>query len=313
MACAPLTSSPLRGGASPGLRALTAGIVFLSILLGPISRGGAAPERVLVRLPVRVSNITWLNDRTLLAATEAFSFTSSRITLVSLPAGEMTELAEGRCPAPSPDRTKVAFVPGPSAVGDIWILDLQTRERRRLTTQANARCARWSPDGRYLALVSTAGYQRDGIMIVAADTGRTEFVLAPSDEHLFAPAWYPDSRRLAFAASKMKTVTIGTSEMTIPDAAKQVDILDVRDRRRSTLLRLTESGGVADLTVSPEGQRLLLVWGTSINVVEGQSVKPIASGHSPAWHPTGSMIVYARAYDCTGGRCAGDDLFGFSF
>ncbi len=150
-------------------------------------------------------------------------------------------------------------------------------------------------------------------MIVGADTGRTEFILAPSDEHLFAPAWYPDSRRLAFAVSKVKTVTVGTSELTIPDAAKQVDILDVRDRRRSTLLRLTEAGGVVDLTVSPDGQHLLLVWGTSINVVEGNAIKALASGHAPAWHPTGTTFVFARAYDCTGGVCAGDDLIAFSF
>jgi tol-pal system beta propeller repeat protein TolB len=86
----------------------------------------------------------------------------------------------------SPDGRYVAYTQQGGGF-QIWLLDLQTRRARQLTSGADHDDATWSPDSRHLLV--TAGRDDTKFLVIDVETGRTREVKTRSGARL--PAWSP--------------------------------------------------------------------------------------------------------------------------
>jgi dipeptidyl aminopeptidase/acylaminoacyl peptidase len=112
----------------------------------------------------------------------------------------------------SPDSKKIAFVhrPRPDAdmgrKADIAEVDVETKTVRELAGDAVSETSpRYSPDGRYLALVrGTAARGVDGsrLALLTRETGAVRALSPTPDDQPSLVGWTPDSRALIFAEQK---------------------------------------------------------------------------------------------------------------
>jgi serine/threonine-protein kinase len=162
-------------------------------------------------------------------------------TLMYIPAGKESDLRnliwvdrEGRTekiaeisrpflgPHLSPDGSRVALTVGPGlGDGDIWILDLTSGQRTRLTFDTFNIGPVWSPDGEHVVYGVTQG-GAEGVAWKRAD-GSAESARILRTEGRFASipdAWIPGSKTIAFTrgggsgGGDIFSVTLGDSEQT---------------------------------------------------------------------------------------------------
>jgi len=106
-----------------------------------------------------------------------------------------------RMPAPSPDGKALAFRSG---LGDIHILDLETREIRALVTGWDASVHwRWSPDSRYLAFVQSDLNFNEDIFIVPADGSKKPVNITRHPDSDLTPRWSADGKILSFVSERI--------------------------------------------------------------------------------------------------------------
>ena len=223
----------------------------------------------------------------------------------------------------SADRTRVAWIPSrqpgsPGLAGDVWILDLRSIERRRVTTGVYAWCVSWSPDGRRMALTIASATHSTGsdILIISAETGRTEHLIEAGSNRLYDPVRTADSQRVVYSTARYEG-----EQAPYRWIVNRLESFDLRTRRRSLFLDLLPPVGarevkdhpltmaVANLTFSPDGRVLLFVTGPGPRINRYSSGVPtfLVEGHSPAWHPDGRSISFARTHGCSPYPCAGPE------
>lgn len=107
---------------------------------------------------------------------------------------EFSWSADGRRIAMS----KYRFGAHRALVHDLYVLDVERRDLRRLTSDGSVRDPAWSPDGtRIVAVQKRVG--RDNLVLVDPESGSvTPLTSFASDVQLYTPAWSPDGRRVAF-------------------------------------------------------------------------------------------------------------------
>ncbi|MBY8824133.1 CehA/McbA family metallohydrolase [Sphingomonas colocasiae] len=100
-------------------------------------------------------------------------------------------------PAPSPDGKSVAF----AARGWLWIMDIATREARRVTRGASVDARpTWSPDGHSIAFMRDSG--RDtGLWLLDVASGR-ERVLVDTPTIELDPAFSPDGKGVYYSSAE---------------------------------------------------------------------------------------------------------------
>ena len=97
-------------------------------------------------------------------------------------------------PQYSPDGRSIAI----QVNQDIVVVDLATGERRQLTEgPANGMNPTWSPDGRYLAFVTTRN-RRAEIFTMQADGANPQVLVSMPRGGAIDPRWSPDGTRVAF-------------------------------------------------------------------------------------------------------------------
>jgi TolB protein len=178
-------------------------------------------------------------------------------------------------PSWSPDGAQIAFRSERSGEPEIWVMNADGRDRRRV---AEGLSPAWSPDG---SLIAFSG--RAGLSLVRPD-GRGLRVL-PHTEGGEYPSWSPDGKRIAFNSN-----LTGDHVMYIAqaDGSKVVD-----------LSRVGEGWQVA---WSPDGRSILFTSHRDHpdNYTDVYAMRPDGSAirrlthnraYTPAWSPDGNHIV----------------------
>jgi dipeptidyl aminopeptidase/acylaminoacyl peptidase len=151
----------------------------------------------------------------LLVWTALLTTTGSAQSQRKLTLDDLNQLREVSAPELSPDGAWVAYtVTLPDTAKDqpnrdLWMTSWDGRRSVRLTTSPSAEgTPRWSPDGRYLAFLSSRDDSRDAAQVWLLDRsgGEAERVTnLPGGVSEYA--WSPDSKRLVLVASDSDSVS----------------------------------------------------------------------------------------------------------
>lgn len=222
----------------------------------------------------------------------------------------------------SPDGSYVVY--GLSRTDDqerfeIWIANVTGEGKRRLPYVGNARSARWSPDGRWIA------FDADGRLRVAAFP---DFAISDplTPVHLAvqgAPSWSPDSRLIAVSLLESRAVPGPrhiTSRLFRADGIGLVGGLTQRiyavDRCDNSLRALSQPGTLCSQPQwSPCGRRILFLASDdaipfasyspklfTVEVSDGQVNEVLGERWfigNACWLPGGDRIAVAAARDST--------------
>ena len=105
-----------------------------------------------------------------------------------------------------PDYVKQVFaimeeLEEPDGDGDIFIIDVATREMSRITTDtAHDWHPAWSPDGQWIAYISDKAGNRDIWVMRADGTDQRQITHHPGQDRL--PMWSPNGRKIAFTSDR---------------------------------------------------------------------------------------------------------------
>lgn len=138
-------------------------------------------------------------------------------------------------PTASPDGRRIAYVHKADAAdpgGELWVLDIASKERRRLVDPAalvptfdgdlaQLSTPRWAPVGNSIAFLKSTLGGGGFLLTAAADIG----VLTAPPEPLFADygyAWSPDGKRLAWAGGRSDVSPVNVNVYTVGDGSTTV-------------------------------------------------------------------------------------------
>ncbi len=188
-------------------------------------------------------------------------------------------------PAWSPDGRKIAYVSFENAQPSIWVQEVFTGRRERMTSFKGINGApAWSPDGRSLAMTLSKDGNPD---IFVMDVARRS--LRPLTRHWSIdtePSWSPDGKSIVFTSDR--------------GGAPQIYRVSVNGGEPS---RVTFEGGYnARASYAPDGRLLTMVtrvdgqYRIATLELESRDFRVMSTGRldeSPSFAPNGSMIIYA--------------------
>lgn len=194
---------------------------------------------------------------------------------------------DGSAPAPSPDGALIAFERGSDAGRDIYVMDANGSNVRRLTTEPGADLdPSWSPDGRSIVFES----QRDGnseIYVVALDSLRqtrlTEHPASDSD-----PAFSPDGRSIAFDSDRPGNREIYRMTAT----GGEVTRLTTRAEQDSDASWSPDGGSIA--FEAERGSNFDIFVMSADGTGLRQLTQDPAFDFNPEWSPDGRQLVFTR-------------------
>jgi Tol biopolymer transport system component len=210
------------------------------------------------------------------------------------------------------------------------------RVLRGCSYECHHRSGDWSPNGRRLVYVNECPDCRNRLVIVRPNGSYPRVVYRAREYPLSSPVWSPDGRRIAFVeylwsnrvgdwVSDVYIIQRDGTRLTRVTHTPRKDEYDLDWSSRNRLvfvrscaaclkgelftmrpnglaLRQLTDNDVADIQPewSPGGGRLTFVrrWGEIWRMgAWGANASRIASGHSPAWAPDGSLIAFVAAAD----------------
>ncbi len=205
------------------------------------------------------------------------------------PEGSMlTRLTNGQDYRPhwSPDGTQIVFqrFSSKSIDSDIYVMNADGSDVRRLTQLGMAFQPAWSPDGSKIVFGSGLG-RRSEIFVMSAD-GTDQMQLTHDQFADTVPAWSPDGNTIAFASGRHHNVDI---YLMAPDGS---------DVRRITAARAKD----LNPDWSPDGSHLVFHshrhsnWNLYTILPDGSGLRRLtdrpAAEWAPAWSPDGTRIAF---------------------
>jgi TolB protein len=188
-------------------------------------------------------------------------------------------------PAWSPDGKMLAYVSFEGKTAAIWVQQLASGERRRVSARAGINGApAWSPDGRRLALTLSRDSNLD---IYLLDLASQTLTRVTSDDAIDTePAWAPDGRTLYF-----------TSDRAGGPQVYRVALAEARRAERVTF----EGSYNARPRISPDGTRLAMVtldrggYRIAAMDLETRALRVLSTSsqdESPSFAPNGAALIY---------------------
>ena len=106
-------------------------------------------------------------------------------------------------PAFSPDGKKIAFMSKRDGKYQIYVMDADGKNRKRLTTDPKIAYynPQWSPDGKKLVYYSEKGDNKDQIWIMNSD-GSNPKLLTDNIGHNIYPTFSPDGKKVVFISAR---------------------------------------------------------------------------------------------------------------
>ncbi len=211
-----------------------------------------------------------------------FAYGTGEIAPIQLTFGNWDD----RDPAVHPDGNSIAFSSNREGFWDLYVLDLQTGDIRRLTqTPGYEGHPTWSPDGRWVAYEAYDGNNFD-VWILPMDPGQTVFQLTNHPGSDTSPAWDPNGRRIAFVSNRAGSTDIFLAHLDRPDDrfinitnSSNTDERDPAFNKEGTKLSYT-----ADDAPFPR------MFVTALDDAAGTSGE-IGQGERAVWSPDGSLLV----------------------
>jgi dipeptidyl aminopeptidase/acylaminoacyl peptidase len=237
-------------------------------------------------------------------------------------------------PQVSPDGTWVAYVvttndrEADEARSAIWMVSWDGKSRLALTAPADGTAKpRWSPDGRYLAFVSTpAGSDKAQIMLLDRRGGNARQLTNVAGE-IGDYAWAPDARRLVLSmepgdsGSASKPIVIDAWHFKQDEAgylrsgsARHLYLFDVDAKRLDPLTtdakfnedlptwspdgRLIAFVRTHEKGADPDGREDIAVMESSAGAAARVVVRPFMPNNQKlAWSPDGSLLGYLQGIE----------------
>ncbi|TGC09498.1 TolB family protein [Methanolobus halotolerans] len=110
---------------------------------------------------------------------------------------KLTETADARSPSVSPDGTRVAYISRLAGNYDVWIMDIDGTNSKRITdSPGHESSPSWSPDGSKLI------YSLDGDILVQNTDGINPIVLTSNSYDNIDPAYSPDGSMIVFSSDQ---------------------------------------------------------------------------------------------------------------
>lgn len=218
-------------------------------------------HRTLAERPVAGIRPAWSPDGGALAVVRGNGQGGQDIWLIASDGGEERRVVEGagetRSPAISPDGATLAYIAANGPSLDLFTLPVAGGASHQRTARTNPLdeprwTPRWSPDGRWLAYVSSRSGERnnDDLWLVSAD-GEIDMQLTTGLMVNTDAAWSPDGRRIAIIGNTVTEHWYGDdADLWLVDAGE------------GGMTRLTPDGGHswrlegAGVAWSPDGRTI---------------------------------------------------------
>ncbi len=253
---------------------------------------------------IETSEASWLSlDISPDGQTLAFDFLGDLYTM-PISGGEATQVTSGMAfdgqPRFSPDGKQLVFTSDKSGGEGIWVIDLETKEDRQITSGKADRyqSPEWTPDGDYI-IASKAGMRRGTLKIwmyhVDGGTG-TKLMPTPENLKMTGAAFGNTDRYIWFAQRQ------GDWSYNAIFPQYQIGRYDRETGKRETMT-FGPGGGIRP-TLSPNGQ--WLVYGTRYESETGLMIRNLSTGEE-------KWLAYPVQHDDQESRGTRDVLPGMTF
>lgn len=193
----------------------------------------------------------------------------------------------------SPDGGEVAFSWDRTGVNEIFVAPIRGERIYQLTAGGDRSVSpRWSPDGRWIALLrDSGGDERFQIWVMGRDGRRLRQVTAAGSADHRDIAWSPDGSRLAFVSDST-------------GRHHGLEVVEVASGERRELSDFAQSD--AQPRWSPDGRWLLFGRGADLHLIPaagGEAIRLDTRGGAAAasfdgrWSPDGRSIAFTRQVD----------------
>ena len=195
-------------------------------------------------------------------------------------------------PAWSPDGKQLAYVSYEHNTAEIYLSNVYTGERERLTSFPGVNGApAFSPDGSQLALVlSKTGVAKIYMMDLATrQLAQLTFGLAIDTE----PSWRPDGQAVIFTSDRGGSPQIYQVDLR----SRQVDRLTYNGRYNARASYSRDGSDLVMQHASDDGFNVAILGMTTGQL---QVLTQDGRDESPSWSPNGQMVIYATHSDQRG-------------